>query len=85
MVLEDSYAALDDAKGNGVPIVAGSETGVYVGCISFEYATVLERGGFKVTTMLSLTHCPALRTACAQSHGFKSSARLHLLADHRGQ
>jgi acyl transferase domain-containing protein len=48
MVLEDSYAALEGAKGNGVPIAAGSETGVYVACISFEYATVLERGGFKV-------------------------------------
>lgn len=48
MVLEDSYAALEDAKGNGVPITTGSETGVYVACISFEYATVLERGGFKV-------------------------------------
>jgi acyl transferase domain-containing protein len=61
MVLEDSYAALEDAKGNGVPIAAGSETGVYVACISFEYATVLERGGFKVThpDRRSMAPCPA--------------------------
>jgi hypothetical protein len=60
VVLEDSHAALEDARGGGVAIATGSETGVYVACISFEYATVLERGGFKVASMLSdMSYCPA--------------------------
>ena len=62
MVLEDSHAALEDARGAGVGITAGSETGVYVACISFEYATVLERGGFKVASMVAHTQ-RALRAA----------------------
>ena len=60
MVLEDSHAALEDARGGGVAITPGSETGVYVACISFEYATVLERGGFKVASTVShAPPCPA--------------------------
>lgn len=73
MVLEDSHAALEDARGGGVPIAAGSETGVYVACISFEYATVLERGGFKVASMMFHTPpCPAASPGgccCAAAHG----------------
>jgi acyl transferase domain-containing protein len=61
MVLEDSHAALEDARGGGVAIAAGSETGVYVACISFEYATVLERGGFKVA--LTVAHAPPCAAA----------------------
>lgn len=71
MVLEDSHAALEDARGGGVAVAPGSETGVYVACISFEYATVLERGGFKVAPE-SLCASPCLLQAsdscCAAVH-----------------
>ena len=48
MMLEDTSEALQDAAVNGVPIAAGAECGVYMGCINFEYTEVLERGGAKV-------------------------------------
>ncbi len=47
-MLEDTTTALEDAKTNGVTIAPGADTGVYVACISFEYPSVLERGGGKV-------------------------------------
>ncbi len=50
MMLEHTGEALLDAARNGHPVPAGSDTGVYVGCASFEYATVLQRSSAKVTT-----------------------------------
>lgn len=49
MVLEDTGEALQEAGRHGCQLAPGSDTGVYVGCVSFEYATVLERAGAKVS------------------------------------
>ena len=46
-MLEETYAALADAAGSGQSAALGSETGVYMGCINYEYTEVLERGGAK--------------------------------------
>ena len=47
ITLEETFTALADAAGNGRPAPPGSETGVYMGCINYEYTEVLERGGAK--------------------------------------
>ena len=47
IVLEETYEALADAAGNGRSALPASETGVYMGCINYEYTEVLERGGAK--------------------------------------
>ena len=53
IMLEDTYAALVDAAGNGHSSPPASETGVYMGCINYEYTEVLERGGAKARSHTS--------------------------------
>lgn len=48
MMLEDTSEAMLDASRNSCPVPHGTDAGVYVGCVSFEYATVLERAAMKV-------------------------------------
>ena len=72
IVLEETYTALADAAGNGHAVAPGSETGVYMGCINYEYTEVLERGGAKVRglCLLQLTPqcCDALLWPSAPGH-----------------
>ena len=63
MMLEHTGEALLDAARNGHPVPSGSDAGVYVGCASFEYATVLQRASAKVTTHESAPPL-ALAPAC---------------------
>ncbi len=58
IVLEETYAALADAAGNGRSTPPAAETGVYMGCINYEYTEVLERSGAKARfAMVLMRHC----------------------------
>jgi len=66
-VLEETYAALAGAARNGRSTPPAAETGVYMGCINYEYTEVLERGGakarFAVAHWARTHNAPTLRVA----------------------
>lgn len=83
-MLEDTTTALEDAKTNGVTIAPGADTGVYVACISFEYPSVLERGGGKVLSwnapVWSCRHtCTSWPTSSGRFELFRCCAHVDLV------
>ena len=60
-MLEETFSALADAAGNGRPTLPGSETGVYMGCINYEYTEVLERGSAKARLAAEVAVCVTAR------------------------
>lgn len=74
MMLEDTSEAMLDASRNGCAVPPGTDAGVYIGCVSFEYATILERAAMKVHT-----HCPLVCSLLISSGiPFSSVSRISL-------
>jgi amino acid adenylation domain-containing protein len=59
MLLQSVWRAIEDA-GHGPRTIAGSATGVFVGCAGYDYATVLRNAGASIEAMTPTGIAPSL-------------------------